>query len=252
MRKLLLAATFLLPLTAFAATNPTVVKPGTGTLADSHNNLYSIDQNGNAIENGKFMAGGGGTGELALVNDQLYGQDANTGTWYTWNGSGWAQAANPPDLTPPAPPPTNNSKASPDGTLIQAGSGGSITDNDGNVWTIDKNNQIDYNNRVRTSSKNAIALAWVGGKIWYENKDGLWFSTTGPHDPFSAGTKTPPISTGGTKTTADIIITIGSTANGQSCASQQASDLPNSVKITTNGQTTTWYCRTNITMPAPH
>lgn len=249
MRMLAIAATLALLAGPALAATTSVITPGSGTIADSHNNLFSIDKNGNAIENGQNMAGGGGTGKMVIVDDTVYGQDANTGTWYTWNGSGWSKAASAPDLNP-TPPPVNT-KASPDGTLVNAGSNGSITDNAGNVWTIDKNNQIDYNGHVRTSSKNATAIAWVGGKIWYVNTDGVWFSTDGPHSPFSAGTKTPPLNVGTTKTTADITINIGGTENGQSCATQQATDLKNVITVTANGSKTTYYCRTNTTLPAP-
>src|SRR5690348_5940733 len=101
-RFLILAALALLASPAFASTTA-VITPGNGTIADSHNNLFSIDKSGTAIENGKNMAGGGGTGKMVIVDDTVYGQDANSGTWYTWNGSGWSQAASAPDLTPTPP-----------------------------------------------------------------------------------------------------------------------------------------------------
>jgi hypothetical protein len=78
--------------------------PGAGSFKDAQGNVYTIDANRNADENGRLMNGGSGTKALEDVNGLIYGQDAQTGAWYTWDQSKFIAA--------PVPPPSNTSSGS--------------------------------------------------------------------------------------------------------------------------------------------
>jgi hypothetical protein len=59
-------------------------------------------------ENGTAVPGGAGTGALAIANGLVYGEDAATGSWYTYSTASqlWTAASAPPNATTPTPPPT--------------------------------------------------------------------------------------------------------------------------------------------------
>jgi hypothetical protein len=52
--------------------------------------------------------------------------------------------------------------------ILQAGSGGSITDSAGNTWTITSGGQIAVNEATDTSTSGVVELAYVGGIMWQE------------------------------------------------------------------------------------
>ena len=81
------------------------ITAGSGSFTDAVGNVYTVDAADNALENGKLMAGGSGTGAMEYANGIVYGQDRGSGTWYTWDQSTWtlASVAPPPPPTAPAP-----------------------------------------------------------------------------------------------------------------------------------------------------
>jgi hypothetical protein len=76
-----------------------LITPGSGSFTDSSGNVYTLDTNMTATENGVAMNGGGGTSAMELYNGTVYAQDNNTKTWYTWDGSNF----NPAATAPPTP-----------------------------------------------------------------------------------------------------------------------------------------------------
>ena len=90
------------------------ILPGSGTFQDATGNVYSIDSTGRALENGSPIAGGSGTGAMEYYNGSIFGQDATSQQWYSWNQATW---------TPVAPPPAVGSSP--------AGSGGTPTSSPG-------------------------------------------------------------------------------------------------------------------------
>jgi Ca-dependent carbohydrate-binding module xylan-binding len=76
-----------------------VIVPGSGSFKDAAGNVYTLDAAGNADENGKPVPNGSGTGTMELANGLVYGQDATSKSWYTWNGTGWATSGAPPAVT---------------------------------------------------------------------------------------------------------------------------------------------------------
>jgi hypothetical protein len=80
-----------------------------------------------------------------------------------------------------------------DKTLV--GSGGSITDAQGNVWTITATGQVAVNGQVDPTTANVTHLAYVNGLVWQENTEDLWWSKTSPTAQWSPtyGTATAPL-----------------------------------------------------------
>lgn len=82
--------------------SPTAVEifPGDGkSFTDGQGNVYTLAADGSAMENGNYMAGGGGTAAMEYYNATVYGEDATSKQWYTWNGTYWSSAAAPPQPT---------------------------------------------------------------------------------------------------------------------------------------------------------
>jgi parallel beta-helix repeat protein len=96
------------PASAPSAAAPTEVAaneitPGNGSLTDASGNTWLISPSGSIQENGQWTPGGGGTSALALINGQVYGQDAKSGNWLDLSGSGqyWSpMTAAPAGLVP--------------------------------------------------------------------------------------------------------------------------------------------------------
>jgi parallel beta-helix repeat protein len=85
--------------------SPTTITPGSGTVTDAAGNTYVITSDGSILENGTtWVAGGGGTSALTIVNGTVYGQDARTGDWLAFSASGqnWTASAAPTGIAAPA------------------------------------------------------------------------------------------------------------------------------------------------------
>lgn len=94
--------------------------------------------------------------------------------------------------------PAGSFTPSPNNTIVTAGSGGSITDQNGNIWTITSGGQVAVNGIADTTTSGVIELAYENGLIWQENGANLWWSKSVPADAWSppAGTTTSPIPSG--------------------------------------------------------
>ena len=62
--------------------------------------------------------------------------------------------------------------ASPSGTVVDVGLGGSITDVLGNKWTISSTAVILVNGVADSTSQRVVKLVYSGGKVWYEEREG--------------------------------------------------------------------------------
>jgi len=62
-----------------------------GSITDASGNVWTLSASGDVEENGAPVAGGGGTAALTYVDSTqtIWGQDAGSGQWYSWNGSTW-------------------------------------------------------------------------------------------------------------------------------------------------------------------
>ena len=85
-----------------------------------------------------------------------------------------------PNPTPtPTPAPTPTPTASPNDTVVRAGSTGAITDAAGNRWTISSTNAVLENGKAAAYSANVAEIAYVSKTVWQENTSNQWYSWTG-------------------------------------------------------------------------
>ena len=194
--------------------NDTVVLAGSSAaITDAAGNAWTITGGGQVAVNGVADTTTAGVKELAYVNGTIW-QENTSNLWWgeTAPNSGWSPAAgtsvsplpatptpNPvptPTPTPvPVPTPTPAPVASPNNTVVLAGSKAAITDVAGNAWTITSGGQVAVNGAADTTTGRVIELAYVNGNVWQENADKLWWDKAKPTDAWgpATGTATSPL-----------------------------------------------------------
>ena len=63
------------------------ITPGSGAFTDAAGNIYTLSAGGVAERNGLPVPDFGGTGKLVFYNGDIYGQDATTDNWFTFDFS---------------------------------------------------------------------------------------------------------------------------------------------------------------------
>jgi hypothetical protein len=155
----------------------TYATPGVGQFVDGSGNIWSIDTNGNVLENGTAIPGGDGTGAIDLYNGQVYAEDGASGNWFTWNGSSFDSATAPGNLP---------GSGTGSGTYATPGSG-SFTDSSGNVWSIDTSGNVVENGNDVPGAGGTGAIDLYNGVVYaQDSSSGNWFSWDGAN--FNAAT----------------------------------------------------------------
>lgn len=105
MKRALLAATML---TWAGGALAQTVTPGQGSLTDAAGHAWAITASGSITEDGQYAPGGGGTSELTIVDNQVYGKDSGHGPinpngWFALSGSGqyWTVSTDPAGMAAP-------------------------------------------------------------------------------------------------------------------------------------------------------
>jgi serralysin len=111
------------------------ITPASGSLTDAAGNVYTIDPSGIAMENGSPIAGGSGTGAMQYVNGTVYGQDAASGLWYTWNQASWTPSTAPTMAPLAAPLAAPTSAAGPVPSVTETSDHGSLQKNLSDIGT---------------------------------------------------------------------------------------------------------------------
>jgi hypothetical protein len=84
-----------------------IITPSSGgSVTDASGNVWTLDTSGSLMENGAYVAAGGGTGGLTVVSGVIWAQDAVSGTWYTYVNGGFNVQTGSPPSTPTTPSPT--------------------------------------------------------------------------------------------------------------------------------------------------
>jgi len=76
--------------TLTVTTCPVLTTTSGGSFTDGSGNVWTLAANGDATINGTVASNGQGTSSLTLRAGVTWGQDAGTGNWFSWNGSGFA------------------------------------------------------------------------------------------------------------------------------------------------------------------
>lgn len=181
---------------------PIEIFPGDGnSFQDGAGNVYSLSGDGHAMENNAPIAGGAGTAAMEWYNAQVYGEDGNTGQWYTWNQQYWASAVAPPEPTStptPPPTPTPNPTPSPTATEIFPGDGHSFQDDTGNTYTLSADHHAVENGTNIPGGGGTGAMELYNHQVygqdaasgsWYTWDQHIWSSSAAP--PQLSGSPTP-------------------------------------------------------------
>jgi predicted esterase len=191
--------------------NDTTVKAGsTAAITDAAGNTWTITTGAQVAVNGAADTTTARVTELAYVGGKIYQENADNLWWSeTSPTSGWVggTATSPLPATPtttptptktPTPTPTGTPKPTPSAndTVVKAGTSAAITDAAGNKWTITAGAQVAVNGTTDTTTARVTELAYVGGKIYQENADNLWWSETSPTSGWVGGTSTSPLPAG--------------------------------------------------------
>ena len=86
-----------------------------------------------------------------------------------------------PAPTPtPTPAPTPTPTASPNDTVVLAGSTAAIVDANGNYWTITSSCEVAVNGVADPITSGVTELAYVNKEVWQEDTANLWWGKTSP------------------------------------------------------------------------
>lgn len=165
-----------------ASADKTLVNYGQA-ITDSQGNVWTITADGLVAVNGVPDPTTANVTHLAYV-DGLVWQENTSNLW--WSKASPAVQWDPPYGTAAPPLPIYGV---PDGSVYGAPAAKSqsyLLDNSGNQWTI-ADGQVVVNGVVDPTSANVLQLAYVGGQIWQENSDGLWWYKTAPADNWGGG-----------------------------------------------------------------
>jgi hypothetical protein len=152
-------------------------------ITDALGNLWTITADGRVAINGAPDPTTANVTHLAYANGLVW-QENTSNLW-------WSKT--PPSV--PWDPPYGTSAVpvtifpSLDDSVLGAPTPASlsaITDQSANQWTI-ANGQVVVNGVADPTTANVIQLAYVGGQIWQENSQGLWWYKTTPADAWNGG-----------------------------------------------------------------
>jgi hypothetical protein len=159
---------------------------GTGTLVSTAGTwTFNTPISGGyaADLNGRQVASNPPTQELEVANQgNLYALNSD-GSWWEWNGSGWAAPTNPPSSPPPTTTPPPPSSLSPDGSILKEGGTGTLVSTAG-TWTfntpISGGYAADLNGRQVASNPPTQELEVANqGNLYALNSDGSWWEWNG-------------------------------------------------------------------------
>jgi hypothetical protein len=151
-------------------------------ITDAGGNTWTI-VNGRVAVNGAVDETTANVTHLAYVNGVVW-QENTSDLW--WSKTSPAASWDPPYGTSAVP---GTIYASQDDSVLGAPTAGSlsaVTDQSGNNWAI-ADGQVVVNGVADLTTANVIQLAYVGGQIWQENSQGLWWYKTTPADGWNGG-----------------------------------------------------------------
>ena len=186
------------------APTPNEVTPTSGgTLSDAAANKWTLTSAGVVQENGAVVAGGAGTAAFAIVNNVLYGQDAATKAWYTYSTTTqqWSSSTAPSATLVPVRGPTPTPTPTPAPTLtpvpvlneLAPASGGTLSDNAGNKWTLSSTGVVQENGTAVPGGAGTAALAIVGNVAYGQDAASKSWYTYSPTTQLWSGSAAPPM-----------------------------------------------------------
>lgn len=150
-------------------------------ITDAQDNVWTITIDGRVAVNGVPDPATANVTHLAYAGGLVWQENASNMWWSTTSP---AASWDPPYGTAAVPvtiyPSQDNSVLG----APRAGSLAALTDQSGNRWSI-VNGQVVVNGAADPATANVIQIAYVGGQIWQQNSEGLWWHKTTPGDDWS-------------------------------------------------------------------
>ncbi len=179
-----------------ASANNTLVALGSkAAVTDAKGNRWTITSGGQVALNGAADPTTRNVILLAYEGGVIW-QENTSKLW--WSKTSPTDAWGPDGGTPTSPVPASTPAqvaASPNDTVVLAGSAAAVVDAHGNRWTITASGQVAVNGVTDQTTRAVTELAYEGGKVWQENASKLWWSKTLPSDTWgpAGGTPTSPV-----------------------------------------------------------
>lgn len=162
----------------------TVILLPSQSINDASGNIWSVID-GQVVVNGVADPATGNVTEMAYEKGVVWQKNSDN-LW--WSKASPSDAWSPPYGTSVNPTPISSLYVSLDNGVVlvdpaaaPSGDAPQITDASGNMWSI-AGGQVTLNGIVDPTTANVTELAYVGGKIWQENADSLWWSKSKPSD----------------------------------------------------------------------
>ena len=151
------------------------------SITDALGNVWTITPSGQVAVNGKVDNTTANVTHLAYANGLVW-QENRSDLW--WSKTSPSASWSPTYGTATVPVGVPNASANNTVLGVSVGTltgrpGVPITDAGGNTWSILKG-QVTVNGVIDPTTANVTELAYVNGKIWQENSQGLWWSKTAP------------------------------------------------------------------------
>lgn len=179
--------TSVVPVQVISSSDNTLLNATNGNtssaITDASGNTWTI-VNGQVAVNGVVDETTGNVTHLAYVNGEVW-QENTSDLW--WSKTSPAASWDPPYGTSIVP--VSAIYPSQDESVLgapRAGSLSAITDQSGNRWTI-ADGRVVVNGIADPTTASVIQLAYVGGQVWQENDQGLWWYKTTPADGWNGG-----------------------------------------------------------------
>lgn len=157
---------------AIAATQQVLTPASGGSITDASGAVWQLSATGSVLVNGSPVSGGGGTAMLVYVSDSktIWGKDAASGQWYSWDGRYWAG--------PKSSPLTQSG-----GTIVLTPtSGGSFVDAAGSLWQLSSAGSILQNTAAVSGGGGTAQLVYIASTnaVWGQDaKTSQWYSWDG-------------------------------------------------------------------------
>jgi hypothetical protein len=154
------------PFTANPSPDDSIVPKTTGLIFDQHSNFWTIS-NGKVVIDNVADETTANVVALAYVNGEIW-QENNQALW-------WEKATPGGTWTPGPAPVSAEALMSDAGAFIFRG-GSTLSDAQGNVWSITTDGQVVLNGNVDANTAGVIEMAFDGQYVWQENDHDLWWS----------------------------------------------------------------------------
>ncbi len=144
------------------------------TIVDGNGNEWQINSQGQVTVDGVVDQTTSYVIALAYANGRVWQENINDDWW---------SKSLPTDTWSPGPNPITQLSAN---NAIVLGTAGSITDTNGNIWSINSSQQVVVNGVVDGTTDDVLELVYYNGQVYQQNINNDWWSKTVPSDAWTS------------------------------------------------------------------